>query len=148
MARIGTLGIGRVGGLGDDCPTGFFLDPSGAVCLPITPESVAANTPTDSGDGVDNNPVPTPSLPPITSSPAPYTGLPISLPVTFAPGGVTPTPGVGLSVPVTCPAGYVNSGGACVPSSTTTMIPGIPNVAIYAGLGILALMMFQKGGRR
>lgn len=149
MARIGTMGIGRVGGLGDDCPTGFFLDPEGAVCLPITPETTGnlPDVPTD----VTLPPPPTPSLPPITSGPV-YTGLPLSLPPVFAPTGVTATPGVGLSVPVSCPTGYVQSGGVCVPSSPTTLIPGIPNWAIYGGIGFLALMamsgMSRGGGRR
>ena len=154
MARIGTFGIGRVGsGLGDDCPTGFFLDPSGAVCLPITAESTS-NLPTDSlPPDFTLPPPPTPSLPPVTSTPAPYTGpwvpgsLPFSLPSVFAPTGVTATPGVGLSVPVACPTGYVQSGGVCVPSSTTTMIPGVPNWAIYGGLGVLALVMIMSQGK-
>ena len=148
MARIGTFGIGRVGsGLGDDCPTGFFLDPSGAVCLPITAESTS-NLPTDPLPPDFTLPLPpTPSLPPVTSTPAPYTGLPFSLPSVFAPTGVTTASGVGLSVPVVCPTGYVQSGGVCVLSSTTTMIPGVPNWAIYGGLGALALVMMMSQGK-
>lgn len=153
MARIGTVAMGRMAGIGDDeCPTGFFLDPSGAVCLPINAQSTTGLTDPNSYPYDIGGPVLAPpgSIPVITGSNPPISptvGLPISLPFISLPPGVNPAPGVGLSTPVTCPSGWVAQGGVCVP--VPTLIPGIPNWMTYTGIGLAAvLMMSMSGGRR
>jgi hypothetical protein len=156
VAHIGTVSLGRIGGIGDCliadqveglCPDGSpylgTLDSGGTAveipCLygggPLAPgQSYCAGAPT---------PTPTPTPTPV----APYVGLPLSIPPVIAPKGVTTVPGVGLSVPVTCPAGFVASGGICVAAPSTTLIPGVPNGIIYAGLGLLAIMAMTGGGK-
>lgn len=148
--RIGTVALGRVGGIGDDeCPTGYFLDPeTGAVCLPIN-EQTTSTLPFDPVPFNPGVPVipPSGSVPTINGTPtqpAPYTSLPVGLPAQFNPPGVQP--GVGLSTPVTCPQGWVAQGGVCVQKAT--IIPGVPDIITYAGLGFLALMSLGGGGRR
>lgn len=142
-------------GIGDDeCPTGFFLDPSGAVCLPINSQSTVGlldpnGLPYDLGGPVL---APAGSIPTITGSNpvSPGVGLPISLPPVFLPPGVNAAPGVGLSTPVACPSGFKASGGVCVPDPTQPIIPGVPNWILFTGLGAIAILMLVpgRGGRR
>lgn len=152
MARIGTVGIGRIGAVGDCliadqsmglCPDGspYFgtLDSGGAALDLSTLPNYAAEA-TAAGLGVP----PAPSAPTVSS-------LPLNLPSLFAPKGVVAAP-TGLSVPITCPTGFISSGGVCVTTApaSTTLIPGVPNWALYGGAGLLllvAMMSASSGGR-
>lgn len=147
MARIGTVGIGRIGGLGQDyCPEGFYLDDSGAVCLPYdtvqTPPYIPPPPP-ESQTALENLLSTLPILPPSGSVPSIKSTLPPVQMVTGYTGGGT------------CPVGFDLVSGICLPSGSPapvpvlkTIIPGVSNTVLYAGVGVLVLMMFMSGGRR
>jgi len=123
------------------CPDGSpylgTLDSGGAALDVSTLPNYAAEA-TAAGLGVP----PAPPAPTVSS-------LPINLPSLFAPKGVTASP-TGLQTTVTCPSGYVAMGGVCTPitpvSATTTLIPGVPNWALYGGAALLFMMAFMGGG--
>jgi hypothetical protein len=149
MARIGTVGIGRIGGLGQDvCPAGFYLDDSGVVCLPYdmggsvqTPPYIPPPPP-ESQTALENLLSTLPILPPSGSVPSIKAPLPPVQMVTGYTGGGT------------CPVGFDLISGVCLPSGSqapapvsTTIIPGVSNTVLYAGVGVVLLMMFMQKRR-
>lgn len=153
LVRIGTVSLSRVGelvnvGLGDCliadqsmgvCPDGSpylgTLDSGGAAIDTSTLPNYAAEA-TAAGLGIP---------PPVLAS-----SLPTSLPAITLPKGVVVSP-TGLQTAVTCPPGYTAVGGVCspiaAPASTTTLISGVPNWALYGGIGLMFLVMMSGGGR-
>ena len=155
--RIGTVSLGRIGGIGDCliadqsmgvCPDGSpylgTLDSGGAAteqpCLygsgPLAPGQVYCAAP-----------MPTPDTSTPTSTPS-FTDLPLSIPSALLPSGVKPSP-TGLPIPgMQCPTGYVQSGGVCVPVAATssTMIPGVSNTVVYAAGALLLAVAFMGAG--
>ena len=151
--RIRTVSLGRVGdivsvGLGDCliadqsmgvCPDGSpylgTLDSGGAAIDTSALPNYAAEA-TAAGLGV-----PPPPLAP---------SLPVSLPTITLPKGVTVSP-TGLQTGITCPVGFTAVGGVCSPiataPATTTLISGVPNWALYGGIGLMFLVMMSGGGR-
>ncbi len=148
VVRIGTVSLGRVGGIGDCliaaqvegvCPDGSdylgTLDNGGAAIDLSTLPNYAQEA-TNAGVGVQT---------PTVSS------LPLTLPGLTLPTGVTASP-TGLQTGVTCPTGYTSVGGVCSPNvaPSTSIISGVPNSVLYGGLGLLAVFMLMSasGGRR
>ena len=123
------------------CPDGSdylgTLDSGGAALDLSTLPNYAAEA-TAAGLGVP----PAPLAPTVSS-------LPINLPSLFAPKGVTTAP-AGFQTGVSCPSGFVSSGGVCVPltQAPTPIIPGISNTVLYAGGALLLVMMMMSGGGR
>lgn len=149
MAQIGTVSLGRVGGIGDCliasqsmgvCPDGSdylgTLD-SGGAALDFSTVPNYAQEAADAGIGVP--PAPT------------TTFLPLNLPSLFLPKSTTASP-VGLQTNIGCPSGYVAIGGVCSPVTVTapvsTLIPGLPNWALYSGAGLLLLVVMMSAGGR
>lgn len=121
------------------CPDGSpylgTLDSGGAVLDLSTLPNYAAEA-TAAGLGV-------PPAPTVSS-------LPLNLPGLFLPKGTTVSP-TGLQTAITCPPGYVAMGGVCTPItpvSAQTMIPGVPNWALYGGAALLFMVAFMGGGGR
>ncbi len=143
--RIGTISLGRIGALGECynseqsygvCPDGSdylgTLDNGGAAIDVSTLPNYAAEA-TAAGVG--------------TPTSAIYMGLPVSTPAVFAPTGVKAS-ATGLQTTIQCPSGYTQSGGVCVQAVSSSLITGVPNSLLYAGLGFLLIMSLNMQGRR
>lgn len=132
--RLGTVGLGRIGEA--LCPTGFEYSEYAQICLPAE-----SNVYVDPG----------------VVSPKPPVGVYINDLLNLIPKTTSQPATVGYTGGSVCPTGFTLLDGVCLPSNSPVVlsqqqksagiIPGVPNWAVYGGIGLIAFMALMKGKR-